>query len=54
VPAVAFGDVKLANYLRRIPGGEHAGRKFALNDRIGGYYGMISNFTARQDYYSAA
>jgi hypothetical protein len=54
VAAVAFGDVKLANYLRRIPGGEHAGRKFALNDRIGGYDGMVSNFAARQDYYSAA
>jgi hypothetical protein len=41
-----FGDVKLANYLRGIPCGEHARRKFTSNNRIGGYYSMISNYAA--------
>jgi hypothetical protein len=46
--------VKFPDYLRRIPGREHARGKISLNDRPGGHYRVIPDFASRQHHNAMA
>jgi hypothetical protein len=46
--------VKFSDYLRRIPGREHARGKISLNDRSGGHYRVIPDSASRQHHYAMA